>query len=223
MLSAEGGILIIPVNFFADEKSKEIRQEFFNTFDIIRCNIFTEQMFEHTTYNVCSFSFKRKNNKNDAITFPVITFPQKEAHTLTLEKQYDWRIGGRYLRQIKNAPKLFTRLTKANPNPKGYITNIKIICIDKTNEPLHFTIDSPYYGLDTDRTVATLVSSTELSFDMQKRIVEKANQLITDYRKDCFNLCFTNYRDRNRKRIGFKEAYDFAALSYNLLMMTTTQ
>lgn len=56
----------------------------------------------------------------------------------------------------------------------------------------------------------------------QKQIIEKANQLITAYRQDCFNLCFTNYRDRdrNRKRISFKEAYDFASLSYNLLKST---
>ena len=217
ILSANGGILIIPVNFFADEKSKYIRQEFFDNFDIVHCNIFTEQMFEYTAYNVCSFSFRKKIKKDNLITFPVIIFPKEEKHMITLEKQYDWRIGGRYLQQIKNTPKLFTRLTKDNLNPSGYITNIKIICIDKTNEPLHFVFDEPYYGLDTDRTIATLVSSIELSIDMQKKIIEKANQLISDYRKDCFNLCFTNYRDRNRKRIGFKEAYDFASLSYDLV------
>lgn len=217
ILSAEGGILIIPVNFFADERSKTIRQEFFDNFEIIHCNIFTEQMFEYTAYNVCSFSFKRRTRKDALITFPVVIFPQEEEHIITLEKQYDWRIGGKYLKQIKNVPNLFTRLTKDNPNPKGYITNIKIICIDKTNEPLHFILDEPYYGLNTDRTLATLVSSIELSLDTQKQIVEKANQLIADYRQDCCNLCFTNYRDRNRKRIGFKEAYDFASLSYTLI------
>ena len=217
ILSAEGGILIIPVNFFADEKSKLIRQEFFDNFEIIHCNIFTEQMFEYTAYNVCSFSFMRRIKKDNLITFPVIIFPQKEEHIITLDKQCDWRIGGQYLKQIKNAPKLFTRLTKDNPNPKGYITNIKIICIDKTNEPLHFTFDEPYYGLNTDRTIATLVSSIELSLEMQEQIIKKANQLITNYRQDCFNLCFTNYRDRNRKRMGFKVAYDFASLSYNLI------
>lgn len=59
ILSSNGGILIVPLNFFCDEDNK-IRELFFNRFDILRLNIFEETVFDDTTYTICSFSFKLK-------------------------------------------------------------------------------------------------------------------------------------------------------------------
>ena len=62
MLEAEGGILVIPLNFFTDEKSKEIRNLFLSKFWVLRLNVYLTQMFDETAYNVCSFAFKRQEN-----------------------------------------------------------------------------------------------------------------------------------------------------------------
>lgn len=220
ILESEGGILIVPINFLADEKSKKIREKFFSNFTILQLNLFTTQMFENTTYNVCSFFFSRKVNNSTYIEIPTTIFPQKENFILSLSKDSDWRIGGDMLSELKKCKNIFNRLTMSKPNPEnGYITNITIDCIDKEGQPLHFYYaDEPYYGKDSDRSVASLVSSVELDANMQKNIIELANQLINDYRVKCNNMCFTNYRDRNRKRIGFKEAYSFASLAYNKII-----
>lgn len=42
MLDVEGGILIIPVNFFLDERSKKIREKFLSCFEILRLNIYLD-------------------------------------------------------------------------------------------------------------------------------------------------------------------------------------
>ena len=63
ILDSEGGILIIPTNFFTDERSSDIRTEFLNVFDVLKVNIFTMPVFDTTTYSVCSFDFKRKSTR----------------------------------------------------------------------------------------------------------------------------------------------------------------
>lgn len=222
LLEAEGGILIVPINFFADERSKTIREEFFKHFSILQLNLFTTQMFEKTAYNVCSFAFIKTTEQTKEVQIPLTIFPQKQNSILTLSEKGNWRIGGEILVQLMKCKNIFSRLTIANPTPKGYITHITINCIDKVNEPLHFYFsDEPYYGIETDRMLASFVSCIELDLDMQKQIIDVANELITDYRQECYNMCFTNYRDKNRKRIGFKEAYAFASLAYTKIINMT--
>src|SRR3990167_8178100 len=59
LLNCEEGIIVIPLNFLCAENSKKIRDLFFNKFEIIKLNIFSEQVFEDTTYNVISFYFRK--------------------------------------------------------------------------------------------------------------------------------------------------------------------
>ena len=74
LLECEGGILIIPTNFFTDERTGAIRKTFLNKFEVLELNIFTEPVFDTTTYSVCSFSFKRKDTKMPQ-TFQVNIYP----------------------------------------------------------------------------------------------------------------------------------------------------
>ena len=86
ILDSEGGILIIPTNFFTDERSSDIRTEFLNVFDVLKVNIFTMPVFDTTTYSVCSFVFKRKQEtKAEVQSFPVLIHPSKDSLTLTLD------------------------------------------------------------------------------------------------------------------------------------------
>ena len=57
----------------------------------------------------------------------------------------------------------------------------------------------------------------KLKPEFEKQLIDEANKYINDFRVLNHNLCFTNYRDRHRKRIGFTEAYQIMTVIYNKL------
>ena len=215
---AKGGILIIPLNFLTDERSATLRKEFFSEYSIIRLNIYFDSMFDNTDYNVCSFFFEKKKEVCPSININTYTYEKKEIlenFNITLDERYNYRIGGDYFYNLSNTKSLFARLTEdKRDNP----THISVVCIDKTNEPLHFYYsEEPYYGKQTDRNIATLSFNGKLTEEIEKQLIDEANKNITLFRERNHDLCFTNYRDRHRKRIGFTEAYKIMTLAYNEL------
>ena len=60
ILDAEGGIIIIPTNFLADERSRTIRFQFFEKFEIMKVNFFAESVFPTTACAICSIVFKKR-------------------------------------------------------------------------------------------------------------------------------------------------------------------
>jgi hypothetical protein len=54
-----GGILILPINFLADEHTQPLRTKFFSKFKIDYLNVFTEPVFSNTTSTIISFAFSR--------------------------------------------------------------------------------------------------------------------------------------------------------------------
>ena len=65
--SCLGGILIVPLNFICSIRKNdiELRKSFLEKFEIISINIFEEQVFKDTSYTICSFQFKLKNERNN--------------------------------------------------------------------------------------------------------------------------------------------------------------
>lgn len=213
LMKAEGGILVIPINFFTDERSKNIRNLFLSTFQIKRLNIYLDQMFESTAYNICSFAFIKKKNTEQIIdTYIYDKEKNIKQISFNLKKEFGYRIGGDFFNSLKKVKNIFSRVTIEKPsNP----THITITCIDKTNEPLHFSYsEEPYYGKQCDRNIATLSTMIEISNEMQIKMIEEGNKIISNFRKSTYDLVFTNYRDRSRKRIGFTEAYQIMSLAY---------
>lgn len=102
ILNCEKGILIVPLNFLCAENSKKIRNLFFNKFDILKLNIFSEQVFEDTTYNVISFSFGKKKDDSGKNKIFATIFPEKKQVTFTIEKKFNWQLGGDFIDRIKN-------------------------------------------------------------------------------------------------------------------------
>jgi hypothetical protein len=102
LLGCKEGILILPLNFLCAENAAKIRKLFFSKFEIFRMNVFLEQVFEDTTYNVISFCFKEKDNNSVKNEFSATIFPQKEKISLILEKKYNWQCGGEFINAIKN-------------------------------------------------------------------------------------------------------------------------
>ncbi len=102
ILNCEKGIIIVPLNFLCAENSKKIRNLFFDKFNIVELNIFSEQVFEDTTYNVVSFYFERKKDNSEKNKILATIFPEKKEVTFTIEKKFNWQLGGDFLDRIKN-------------------------------------------------------------------------------------------------------------------------
>lgn len=102
ILNCEKGILIVPLNFLCAENSKNIRNLFFDKFEIVRLNIFSEQVFDDTTYNVVSFYFKSKKGDLQKNKIFATIFPEKKQVTFTIEKKFNWQLGGEFIDRIKN-------------------------------------------------------------------------------------------------------------------------
>lgn len=86
ILNCEKGIIIVPLNFLCAENSKKIRDWFFDKFEIIKLNIFSEQVFKDTTYNVISFYFEKKRGDSSENKIFATIFPEKKRIAFTIEK-----------------------------------------------------------------------------------------------------------------------------------------
>lgn len=102
ILNSFEGILIVPVNFLSAENSKKIRNLFFEKFEIVKVNYFKEQVFDDTTYNVIAFYYKLKNKYTILDNLLLNIFPEKKEYELSLEKKYDWTIGGDFSYVLKS-------------------------------------------------------------------------------------------------------------------------
>lgn len=101
LLGCEEGIIIVPLNFLCAENSGKIRKLFFDKFEIVKLNIFSEQVFEDTTYNVISFYFRRKKKDSEENIIDATIYPEKKKIKLTLEEKYGWQFGGDFIHKIK--------------------------------------------------------------------------------------------------------------------------
>ena len=84
-------------------KFKKIRGLFFEKFEIIKLNIFSEQVFDDTTYNVISFYFRKRQGSCRKNVIDATIYPENKKIKLTLEKIYDWQFGGDFIHNIKSA------------------------------------------------------------------------------------------------------------------------
>lgn len=209
ILDAEGGILIIPTNFFTDERTYGIRTEFMERFLVEEINIYTTPAFETTTYSVSAFSFRKAEEKISEQNLKVNIFPENKRVSFLVKKEFSFRLAGDFFSEIEKTPSIFSRLLKDREVPEGkYITNIKLYALDSRTDRIRLEYtEEHYYGISTDRVYATLVSNKFLSEKEQKELVDKFNQTLNSKRDEYFNLILTNYRDYNRKRIGFDFAY----------------
>ncbi|MFA4975265.1 MAG: N-6 DNA methylase [Candidatus Paceibacterota bacterium] len=97
------GIVVVPLNFLSAENSEKIREIFFDKFKITKLNIFTEQVFDDTTYNVISFHYKKKEKKEDKMVFDAHIFPNDHKVKIELNKNYGWQLGGEFISKINSA------------------------------------------------------------------------------------------------------------------------
>lgn len=216
ILECEGGIMIVPTNFLSDERTVEVRKKFFERFQILELNIFTVPVFTTTTYSVCSFAFQRAE-KQSSRTIQCNVLPDSFSYTIKLYADYGYRLGGEIANKIDNYTNYFGRLTSTTPNTK-FITNIKLYGLDTRTQRIHVAFEEPYIGKNSDRVYATFVCDMPISEEVQHQMVDLFNEKFEQFRLDTFDLALTNYRDFNRKRVGFDFAYRFLSMVYDDIM-----
>jgi hypothetical protein len=214
-----GGILIIPLNFWSSIRLVDIklRKMFLIKYDIIILNIFEEQVFDDTSYTICSFQFELK--KNNVINLNIMIYPSKKHMNIILTHNNNFMIGGEiYKLELTNKYKI-TRLTSKNKLQAN--TNILVKCIDdniNSQIGLSFVEDKDIY-IDitpnrTARTYATLIIEPMLEKDRQYRLITEFNKYLKNHRIKYNSLFLTNYRESNdiaRKRISFDLVYSIVA------------
>jgi hypothetical protein len=212
-----GGIFIIPLNFWSSIRISdiELRKSFLEKYNIILLNIFEEQVFDDTTYTICSFQFELKKNNIDNNKLNIIIYPSNTKILTELNNNNNYIIGGDiYNLPLKNDYKI-TRLTKKNKDKSN--TNILVKCIDDNENSkigLLFVKDEDVYidstPNQTARTYATLIIEPSIDKIKQNQLIIKFNNFLTKHRKKYNSLFLTNYRESKdiaRKRISFDLVY----------------
>jgi hypothetical protein len=213
-----GGILIIPLNFWCSIRIAdiELRKAFLQIYDIILLNIFEEQVFDDTTYTICSMQFIKKTIIRKNHKLYIIVYPSKIIIKTKLNDKNNFMIGGKiYNLKLKNIYKI-TRLTKKNKDKAN--TNILVKCIDDNiNSQIGLSwINNKDIYIDntpnqTARTYASLIIEPKINKDKQKKLITKFNAFLLKYRKKYNSLFLTNYRESKdiaRKRISFELVYN---------------
>lgn len=209
ILDCEGGILIVPLNFFCDEDNS-IRNLFFNRFEVIRLNIFEETVFNDTTYTICSFSFKKRKIDTGSDMIECNFFPSKEIKIFELKKSSGYRIGSDFLDIIESQKNIgIKRLTIGGcPNSNLYL---RAIDTGSENGRICLSInENHFFGKESDRTFATLIMDKIYNRDQEEKLCTEFNKLLEIYRIKYNSMFLTNYRNSSsyaRKRISFDVVY----------------
>jgi hypothetical protein len=220
----EGGIIIIPLNFLSSIRKADIalRKHFLERYSIQIVNIFEEQVFDDTSYAVCSIYFMKKT-PTDKDTFDAYIYPSKKKMSIELTAANNFTIGGEIYSLPQDSQYTVRRATRET---KNNITNILLKCIDDNiNSQLGFKVVSDEERF-IDRTpklsarsYATLVIDKPLTLGEQKTLVRKMNDYIAEHREKYNSLFLTNYRESNsiaRKRISFDLAFQICNYALSL-------
>lgn len=208
MLNSLGGILVIPSNFFVDERSSHIRNKFLNNFTIKEINFYKEPVFDTTTYNICSFYFEKHSNGIPNIQNVLVNvYPENKQFNVSLYKDSDYRLGGDYFETLDKIKPIFSRL-ELNKSVRGFPTNISLETIDSRFKRFGLSFSREhYYGKNSDRVKATLSCEKKLSEEQELKLIELFNNEVNRVRDEYFNLIFTIFRDGDRKKVSYSFVY----------------
>ena len=204
----------------------EIRREFSKKYVITTINIFEEQVFQDTSYAICSFQFILKCNDADADADADIDaninchiYPVNKKIDFILHSTNNYTIGGEIYNLQQNTEYKIDRATSIFKE-QTYFTNILVKCIDDSiNNKIGLSIvndnDKNKYIDNTPnltaRSYAILVIEPSLNMQQQQQLVVKFNAFLNNYRDKYNSLFLTNYRESNtiaRKRISFGLVYE---------------
>lgn len=191
-----------------DEDSRDIRETFLSKYIIDKVNIFTVPVFKTTSYSVCALAFHLEENNEQNILVRIL--PDDIEFEYNANKQYGYRMAGKFFEEVDKEQSIYGRLTE---NTTDYITKMKLYALDTRTEKIRIEYDeTPYVGKVSDRTYLTFTTKKNLTDEQQKQLIDEFNRRLNKEREKYHNLILTNYRDWNRKRIGFTFAYKLLSM-----------
>jgi hypothetical protein len=188
----------------------ELRRDFLEKYSVPKVNVFEEQVFDDTSYTVCSFAFLRRHNDNNIIEF--VFYPSHKSFNFILNSP-SWIIGQELYLDNVSVYKIKRwvigdKYTKPNTDIILYalddgVENGKCIRLEIT--------DTPYRGKMTDRTRASLIIIPSITKEKQVELVKNFNLFLKEKRDKYNSMFLCNYReskDYARKRISFDLVYN---------------
>lgn len=208
ILECEGGILIIPTNFFNTCDTK-VRKEFLNRFQVVKLKVFEHQVFEDTGIPVCAFSFIRKESKEQILKTTFL--PSNKEMKFVIREEDDYIIGKEIL-NLEQSNVEIKRIRNTKEKPEGTYLHLQVI--DKGNKEGRlklFYSEKHYYGDEDSRAYTTITFNQNIPRLIQRRIVEEFNKRIEEYREKYNSMFLTNYMNSvngvARKRISYNMCY----------------
>jgi hypothetical protein len=226
---ADGGILIVPLNFWCSIRVMDVqlRKQFLSVYDVVRVNVFEEQVFDDTSYTICAFQFVLKHDTLYA-KIPFDIYPSNKQLVISLNVENSFTIGHEIYNLPKQTTYQITRLVKGGTRT----TNILVKCIDDNERNkigLKIVSDDEVYIDNTPkksaRTYATLSIVPVVDIEIQKILVDRFNMYIEQMRDKYHSMFLTNYRESNniaRKRISFDLVYDIVGYLLSCEIITHT-
>lgn len=206
--TAEGGIIIIPLNFLSCQDSKT-RLHFLRKFKIKQLKIFEEQVFDDTSYTVCAFAFVKSDNSEQVV--PTTFYPSGKKVELVLRESEGYRIGGEFFELLKNGADVeVSRLIGSQRSNSSLF--LRALDTGSPDGRIKLEIcDEPYRGKFTDRAFATLRFDKKFTIEEQRMIAATFNKILEAQRKKHNSLFLSAFRNStshySRKRIAFDDAY----------------
>lgn len=131
-----GGIIIIPLNFFSSIRQSDIdlRKSFLDVYAVETMNIFEEQVFDDTSYTICSFQFKRRSNVHIIEEITCNIYPCKKTIYFYLEGLNNYTIGGEIYQLPQSSD--FSRERATTDTPFQFVKNnfIVVKCLDDNSK-----------------------------------------------------------------------------------------
>lgn len=218
VMTSEGGILVVPLNFFTDKRTHVVRKSFLEKFFVPSVNIFRDPVFDNTNYQICSFSFIKRRGKPKNLPRIYIWENEKKIveesvdlspkNSLLFNKEYNDTFGNSmyysYSRLIRgkeyeNIIPIVFHLT--DKSKKGYEQSLR----NDFSHAIYADYGDSYYGKNTDRSKASFSINKNLDIDWEQ-IAKDWNYTIRDYRQSTYNIGLTSFRDVSRKRLSYTEA-----------------
>ncbi len=208
MLEAEGGILVIPLNFICDGDN-EFRKRFLSKFKIKKFKVFEKPVFDDTPIPICAFSFVKCENTSQILdtTF----FPNKTRKKFHITYEGGYRVGTEIF-NLKQSSIRIKRLTVKNEVPP--LTYLHLRTIDSGTEQgkIEMFLDrEECFNRGDSRSYITLTFDKHIPLKYQKSLVRDFNKEFNIYRKkynSMFMTCFKDCgRDMIQRNLNYTDVY----------------
>ncbi|WFA09587.1 Eco57I restriction-modification methylase domain-containing protein [Tissierella sp. Yu-01] len=212
MLEAEGGILVIPLNFISDGDD-EFRKRFLSKFMIKKFKVFEKPVFDDTTIPICAFSFIRCENSSQALD--ITFFPGKERKIFHIKYDEGYRVGIEVFNLKQSSVEIKRLTTKSEVPPLTYL-HLRTIDSGTEQGKIEMFLDrKECFNRGDSSSYITLTFDKYIPLKYQKALVRDFNKEFNVYRKkynSMFMTCFKGCgRDMVQRRLNYTDVYRFVS------------